>query len=261
LGERGRRSFFFFKEFQFYNNLQGGSFMNRAKLVLLTATIVLAMAFTQSFAQKDGSPDQFVSYVLTTDTASMTAFLARQVNTPNSQGNTALSVAVNKKNFVMVKYLLEHDANINIKSNQLGLTPLEDAATRAATRIDEDIFNMLIKAHKRKDPKLQNIGSAMHLAARYGSLKNMQILVEEGANPAAKSMEGLTPLHEAAKEGRKSVVEYLISKKVEINPLDRDGYTPYDWAEAMGAGSTFPEVAKILQKAGGKHTAAWRAAM
>jgi hypothetical protein len=29
----------------------------------------------------------------------------------------------------------------------------------------------------------------------------------------------------------------------------------------MGAGSTFSEIAKILQKAGGKHTAAWRAAM
>jgi ankyrin repeat protein len=210
------------------------------------------------------SPDQFVSYVLKTDTANMTLFLACpgvvNINAPNSKGNTAISMAVNKKNLVMVKYLLNHLAEINAKSEQLGLTPLEDAATRADSS-NSDIFNMLIEVQKRKDPDLQNIGAAMHLAARYGMLKNVQTLVDGGANPAAKSMEGLTPLHEASKEGRKSVVEYLIEKKVEINPLDRDGYTPYDWAEAMGAGSTFPDVAKILQKAGGKHTAAWRAAM
>jgi len=33
-----------------------------------------------------------------------------------------------------------------------------------------------------------------------------------------------------------------------------------DWAEAMGSGSTFPDVAKVLQKAGGKHTDEWRKA-
>jgi ankyrin repeat protein len=209
-------------------------------------------------------PDQFVSYVLKSDTANMSLFLACpgvvNINTPNSKGNTAISTAVNKKNSVMVKYLIDKGAEINSRSEQLGLSPLEDSATRSDST-DDDIFSMLVGVQKRKDPELQNIGAAMHLAARYGMLKNVQTLVEGGANPAAKSNEGLTPLHEAAKEGKKTVVEYLISKKVEINPLDRDGYTPMDWAEAGGAGSTFPDIAKLIQKAGGKHTAAWRSAM
>jgi ankyrin repeat protein len=206
--------------------------------------------------------EQFVSYVLKEDTASMSMFLVCNkgyLNTPNGKGNTALSTAVNKKKTVIVKYLLDKGADISIKSEQLGLTPLEDAATSEEST-ENGIFAILIEAQKKKDPNLLNIDAAMHMASRFGALKNVQILVENGANPSTKSLEGLTPLHEAAKEGRKPVVEYLISQKVEINPLDKDGYTPLDWAEAMGVGTTFPEIAKVLQKAGGKHTDAFERA-
>jgi ankyrin repeat protein len=208
------------------------------------------------------SYDKFVSYVLKEDITNMDMFLICNkdyLNTPNGSGNTALSMAVNKKKTAIVKYLLDKGADIGIKSDQLGLTPLEDAATREDST-ENGIFAMIIDAQKRKDPDLHNIGAALHMASRYGALKNVQILVENGANPNTKSLEGLTPLHEASKEGRKPVVEYLISKKVEVNPKDRDGYTPIDWAEAMGIGSTFPEVAKVLKKAGGKHTPEWAAA-
>jgi len=215
------------------------------------------------------SNDQFVSYVkgslatIDKDTANMSMFLVCSkdyLNTPNSKGNTALSVAVNKKNAVVVRYLLEREADIGQKSAQLGLTPLEDAAVREDSTEVGGIFYMLVEAQKKRDPGLHNVGAALHLASRYGALKNVKLLIENGANPNAKSIEGLTPLHEAAKEGRKTVVEYLISKKVEINPIDKDGYTPVDWACAMGEGSTFPEVGKLLKKFGAKHTAAWRKA-
>ena len=209
------------------------------------------------------SEDQFVSYVLKSDTVNMNMFLTSSkdyLNKPNAKGNTALSVAVNKKNAMMVKYLLGLGADLSLKSDQLGLTPLEDAATRVDS-LEGGVFSMLIEAQKVRDPELLRVGAALHMAARYGALKNVELLIENGANPNAKSLEGLTPLHEASKEGKKAVVEYLISKGVEVNALDKEGYTPMDWAEAMGAGSTFPEVAKVLQKAGGKHTAAWRAAM
>ena len=207
--------------------------------------------------------DQFVAFALKGDTANMNLFLVCSkdyLNTPNSRGNTALASVVNRRNEAIVKYLLNLDAEIGIKSTQLGLTALEDAATREDTT-DYGVFRMLVEAQKRKDPELRSIGASLHLASRFGALKNVQLLVENGANPNARSLEGLTPLHEASKEGRKLVVEYLISKKVEINPLDRDGYTPMDWSAAMGEGSTFPEVTKVLRRAGGRHTDAWRRAM
>ena len=217
--------------------------------------------------------DQFVSYVkanlatIERDTTNMNMFLVcgkDYLNTPNSKGNTALSVAVNKKNPVMVKYLLNRGADISIKSEQLGLSPLEDAASRQDS-LSEVILRMLIDAQKQKDPDLLNIGIALHLAARYGHVKNVELLVENGANMNAKNLEGFTPLHEAAKEGRKPVIEYLISKKVDLNPLDRDGYTPTDWAIQYGIGTDgkgapFPELDAILKKAGGTHTVAWKKA-
>ncbi|MDR3001146.1 MAG: ankyrin repeat domain-containing protein [Fibromonadaceae bacterium] len=208
--------------------------------------------------------DQFVALALKGDTANMTLFLRASnndyLNQQNARGNTALATVVNRRNEVVVKYLLDRDAEIGIKSSQLGLTALEDAATREDTT-DYGVFRMLVEAQKRKDPELRSIGASLHLASRFGALRNVQLLVENGANPNAKSLEGLTPLHEASKEGRRLVVEYLISKKVEINPLDRDGYTPMDWSAALGEGSTFPEVTRVLRRAGGRHTDAWRRAM
>ena len=182
---------------------------------------------------KQNDNDTFVSYVKSTsiDTANIELFLTRSkdyLNTPNSKGNTALSVAVNKKNAFAVKYLLDKGADVSIKSEQLGLTPLEDAATREDST-DNGIFAMLIEAQKKQDPEFMNVGSAMHLAARFGALKNVQLLVENGANINAKSLEGFTPLDEAIKEGRKAVVEYLKSiKKNDVNSLDLDGYTPME---------------------------------
>ncbi|GHV13585.1 hypothetical protein AGMMS49938_08370 [Fibrobacterales bacterium] len=217
------------------------------------------------------SNDQFVSYVkqstanLERDTTNMSLFLACSkdyINTPNAKGNTALSMAVNKRNLVVTKWLLDRGADISIKSAQLGLSPLEDAATRQDS-LSEPIFKLLVEAQKQRDPELQSIGAALHLAATYGANENVKVLVEGGANPNAKNMDKKTPLHEAAREGKKAVVEYLISlgkNKIDINATDGDGYTPVDWAEASGEGSTFPEIGKILHKAGAKHTAAWKAA-
>jgi ankyrin repeat protein len=213
------------------------------------------------------SNDKFVSYVkkdlstIQQDTMNMSMFLVCSkdyLNTPNSKGSAALSAAVAKGNAVMVKYLLEHGADISVRSDELkGLTPLEDAATRVDTL---GIINALIAVQKNKDPELLNIGVSLHLAARYGHVKNVEALIENGANINAKSNESFTPLHEAAREGRKSVVEYLISKEADINITDKNGYNSMDWAEANGIGSPYPEVAKILQQAGSKHTNAWRAA-
>jgi ankyrin repeat protein len=220
------------------------------------------------------SNDQFVSYVkasqatIEKDTMNMSMFLVCSkdyLNTPNSKGNSALSVAVNKKNPVVVKYLLDRGADFNVKSEQLkNMTPLEDASTRADS-LSEVILSMLIEAQKQKDPELLNIGIALHLAANYGHAKNVELLAEGGTNINAKNKEGFTPLHEAAKEGRKPVVEYLITKKVQLNPTDNDGFTPIDWAVQYGIGTDgkgapFPEIADILKKAGGTHTEAWKKA-
>ena len=201
---------------------------------------------------------QFVKFVSSNDTANMKLFLVcneKFLDKPNEIGNNALSVAVNKKNAVMVKFLLDRGAEVTIKS-QLGL-PVEDAATRKDTT---GILKMLIEAHKAKYSDEFKIGQALHLAAGYGMLENVKTFIESGVNPNAKNSEGLTPLHEAAKSGKKAVVEYLISINVDINALDNKRLTPTDYSEFEGEGTTYPEIAKILKAAGGKHSDVWKKA-
>jgi len=120
-------------------------------------------------------------------------------------------------------------------------------------------FKTFFEAQKKGDPKF-NIEKVIDYVVKKKGPDYFKLLIENGVNPNAKNSKGYTPLHIAAKEGKKDIVEYLISQKVEINPLDNDGYTPVDWACANGEGTGYIEVAKILKKAGGKHTDAWRRA-
>jgi len=166
--------------------------------------------------------DQFVSYVksntatIQRDTANMNMFLVCSkdyLNTPNSKGNTALSTAVNRRNPVVVKFLLDRGADISIKSEQLNnLTPMEDAATRADS-LSTEILGMLIEAQKKKDPELMNIGVALHLAARYGHVKNVEMLVENGANINGKSLEGFTPCTKLQKKAGNRLWNIYSQKK------------------------------------------------
>ena len=67
-----------------------------------------------------------------------------------------------------------------------------------------------------------------------------------------------TPLHEAASDGRKEVVELLIANGADVNAKDNYGKTPLDWAEGVSR-RDLPEVkaskkgiADFLRKHGGK---------
>lgn len=73
------------------------------------------------------------------------------INTPNNYGNTALMTAVSCGNYVLIRYLVEHGANIN-QFNKFGFTPLLSAIEKSNKKIvkclveynvDEIFFNNL----------------------------------------------------------------------------------------------------------------------
>ena len=139
-------------------------------------------------------------------------------------------------------------------SSASGSTSLEVAAFDPKTNFSE--FKSLLEGQKKRDPELHNIGNVLKYVLISRGPDYLKLLVENGVNLNAKNSEGYTPLHIAAKEGKKDIVEYLISQKVEINPLDNDGYTPLDWTRAQCGGDT--PISQSLKKAGGKHSEAWR---
>src|SRR6185503_14072424 len=66
------------------------------------------------------------------------------------------------------------------------------------------------------------------------------ILIEAGANPNAKSTDGTTLLHQAARLGNLDMIRALAAAKVDFTQKNNDGYTALDVAEgkqpATGAG-------------------------
>jgi len=56
----------------------------------------------------------------------------------------------------------------------------------------------------------------MHVAAKWGKIKMVNLLMSKGANIEAKTRDGLTPLHCAARSGHHEVVDILIEKGAPI---------------------------------------------
>lgn len=63
---------------------------------------------------------------------------------------------------------------------------------------------------------LQHNITPMHVAAKWGKIKMVNLLMSKGANIEAKTRDGLTPLHCAARSGHHEVVDILIEKGAPI---------------------------------------------
>ncbi|KAI9298648.1 ankyrin [Neoconidiobolus thromboides FSU 785] len=71
--------------------------------------------------------------------------------------------------------------------------------------------------------------SLLHLASSYNHISICQYLIENGANVNPQDREGWTPLHCAAAEGHESIVKYLITiPDISINILNNDDESPCD---------------------------------
>ena len=66
----------------------------------------------------------------------------------------------------------------------------------------------------------------MHLAARYGHLKLVQLLVEHEANMNAWDDLHRGPLHYAANFDRLEIEEFLLSKGAKYDAVDNEGTAP-----------------------------------
>ena len=71
----------------------------------------------------------------------------------------------------------------------------------------------------------------LFLAAENGDLAEVKRLVVYcGVNPNIRDNYGWTPLHEAALNGHREVVEFLLERGVDPNVRNNDGWTPLHYA-------------------------------
>jgi len=154
------------------------------------------------------------------------------VNVTGPPGFTPLNLAAMWGHEAVVELLVAKGADVNAK-NDSNSTPLEWAAAYGHESIAK-----LLREHDG------TLGTEIHNAAYQGDLNKIKSLLEKDPNLAntKNATFGRTPLHWAAQEGQKEVVELLITKGADPNGKDKWGYTPLHRAAAAG----HKEVAELL---------------
>ena len=98
----------------------------------------------------------------------------------------------------------------------------------------------------------------LHDAASNGDLAGVQAELDKGVDvdEGDDSWPEITPLHYAALQGQKEIVELLIDNSADVNAKAYNGETPLDWS----IGNHHAETAELLRKHGGKTRAELKAA-
>ena len=150
------------------------------------------------------------------------------INGIGSEGFTPLMTAASENEHEIVNYLIKKGADVNQVSE--GWTALIEAADEGSL----ESMKHLLKAGANVNYYISN-GSptAISMAASEGHLDCLKLLLENGAdiNGIGKS---IPPLHIAAEEDKRDIVDYLISRKVDINKKDAAGRTALMYAASEG---------------------------
>ena len=155
-------------------------------------------------------------------------------NTQNNFGLSPLHYAAAGGHEEAVQLLLEQGAHINTSNNQ-GLTPLYLAARNGRENVVEILAS-------RNGIDLENGDGKNHsplcIAVMNGHLKVFTRLFDRGADPYAKNITGMTPLHMASRGGNLQGVAALLKiyrgDKSNINETDKAGNTPLHYATQTG---------------------------
>ncbi|MBV9492350.1 MAG: ankyrin repeat domain-containing protein [Verrucomicrobia bacterium] len=189
------------------------------------------------------------------------------VNALNSDGLNALVASAERGRVDVVKFLLDHKADPNAAGQQ-GQTALMAAAENNHPDIvqllldrkanpgtkDRNGWTALLKAAYRNhapcvqilaDQDRPEINRALLVASLIGAKESVKALLDNGADPDARSEDRRTPLMLAASKGHKEVIKLLLDAGADPALTDRSGET----AESVATAKGFPEVATLLRNA------------
>lgn len=143
------------------------------------------------------------------------------INAVDNQGDNVLHICLQKRNFDMIPFFIERGANIN-HQNVHGTTPF----LKTINYQMHDIANDLID---KVDVHLSSIHgcNAFYLAVTHHfDIEFLEKLFQLEVNIEQPTSSGLTALHFACMYNREDVVEWMISKNVNVNVLDGDNRSP-----------------------------------
>lgn len=151
------------------------------------------------------------------------------VNVKNAKGYTPLIMAVLGGHEIIAEMLIADGANVNIEDNY-GNTPLHYSVKY------KGLVKILLKNHA--DPNVLNfvqIRTPLEIAVSEGLPEVAELMIIAGANPAiARDINGMTKLHHAVLNSNLKDIKILLSQGAKINYKNNIGQTPLHIATMSG---------------------------
>jgi ankyrin repeat protein len=191
------------------------------KKLMTCCVLTLALAAPAWAAGKSDVADA----AMKGDKAAVRALIAQKadVNTPQSDGATAIQWAAYRSDVEMADMLIKAGANVKV-ANREGATALWLAAING----DAAMLSRLLAAGADPNEQLPLGRTPLMVAARTGNTEAIKVLLDKGAKVNVKEDErGTTPLMWAADEGHAEAVQLLVKNGADINakssPATRGG--------------------------------------
>lgn len=138
-------------------------------------------------------------------------------------GRTPLHLAAGRGHLDCVALLVEKGAEVNVKDND-GVSPLIDALKGGHDQAAQFLLN------NGATPEMKDAGSELCKAAANKDMEFVERLVKAGVDPNEADYSQRTPLHIVAADGTAKDVEFLVQEGADVLVKDRHGYTPLDEA-------------------------------
>ena len=192
--------------------------------------------------------------------STLLAFGADVNKTTKWGGFSALHLAAENADSDTIKYLLDHNISVNVTDNA-GNTPLQQAIW---SKNNENVAMLLALGANINVLNKEDGASMLHLAAKYGNSKMIEIFLDNNISVNVLDAEGRTPLlwacesdvvenvatliargadinatskkdnasalHYATKRACDEVVTCLLENNIALNVADSNGWTPLMWA-------------------------------
>ena len=154
------------------------------------------------------------------------------VDAKTTTGGTPLfNAAGGHKEIVELLIAAGADVNAQVVPGPHGFTVGDTALDFTGS---SEIIDLLRKHGGKTGEELRSGMTPLHQAARDGHKEIVEQLIDKGADVNAKRGDRRTPLHFAATSGHKEIVELLISKGANVNEEDVSGNTPLHDAAQEG---------------------------
>lgn len=162
--------------------------------------------FDLNTRDEQGTPPLLIA--LANDSYKVADYLVQQpgldLDATNTNDENALMLAALKGQLQLAQALLKRGAQVN----KPGWTPLHYAAASAAPA-SEQVAKLLLDNFAYIDAASPNQTTPLMMAARYGSGKVVELLLNEGADPTLKNDKGMAALDFARSVSRQDLVELI----------------------------------------------------